>query len=176
MSPQERRIIEDQIDLMQRQSLKRPSTSPWASPTVLAPKKDGSTRFCVDYRRLNKCTEKDRYPLPRISDLLEALEGKNFFSLIDAAAGYWQIPVEAEFVVKTPFSTHWGLFEYIRKPFGLCNAPATYQRFMDGQLSGLLWTACFNYIDAPCASKSLSRRNCRTREAFRANPRQRHTI
>lgn len=122
-------------DLIKQQVI-RPSDSPYASPLVLVAKKDGSTRPCVDYRRLNLQTSPDAYPLPRIEDILAATKGK-FFSTIDLRNGYYQIPVAEADIPKTAVTTPFGLFEYMRMPFGLRNAAPTFQRFMDFVLRGL---------------------------------------
>ena len=124
-----------------------PSDSPWSSPVVLVTKKDGGTRFCVDYRQLNDATTKDAYPLPRIDDTLDMLAGKQWFSTLDLASGYWQVSLSQEARVKTAFATHSGLFQFRVMPFGLCNAPATFERLMDWVLQGLRWSRCLVYLD-----------------------------
>ena len=123
------------------------SDSPWSSPVVLVTKKDGGTRFCVDYRQLNDATTKDAYPLPRIDDTLDMLAGKQWFSTLDLASGYWQVSLSQEARVKTAFATHSGLFQFRVMPFGLCNAPATFERLMDRVLQGLRWSCCLVYLD-----------------------------
>ena len=110
-------------------------------------KKDGSPRFCVDYCALNKLTTKDIYPLPRIDGTLDRLSGANYFTSLDAASGYWQVPVYEAHRSKTAFITHYGLHQFKVMPFGLCNAPATFQRMMDILLLGMNWKFCMAYID-----------------------------
>ena len=139
--------IEQLVDEMQGRGIIRPSTSPWASPVVLVPKKDGSLRFCIDYRRLNAITKKDVYPLPRIDDIFDTLGGAKFFTSLDLASGYWQVELDEDARAKSAFATYQGLFEFTRMPFGLCNAPATFQRIMQLVLAGLEWRHCFVYLD-----------------------------
>ena len=117
-----------------------------ASPVVLVKKKSGDLRFCVDYRRLNAVTRKDVFPTPRIDDLLDQIGGKKVFSTLDAKSGYWQIQMESSSREKTAFITQHGLFEFRVMPFGLCNAPATFQRLMQRVLAGLE-SFCSVYID-----------------------------
>ncbi|KAK8787622.1 hypothetical protein V5799_022601 [Amblyomma americanum] len=131
---------------MLQRGIIQPSASPWSSPVVLV-KKDGSIRFCVDYRRLNKITRKDVYPLPRIDDALDCLQGTEFFSSLDLRSGYWQVPMAESDRPKTAFVTPGGLYEFNVMPFGLCNAPATFERMMDNILRGLKWTVCLCYLD-----------------------------
>lgn len=147
VSPSERHVIDQQVNDMLQRGIIRPSNSPWASPVVLVTKKDGSIRFCVDYRRLNTITRKDMYPLPRIDDALDCLQGAKFFSSLDLRSGYWQVPVAEADRSKTAFITPDGLFEFNVMPFGLCNAPATFERMMDSILRGLKWKTCLCYLD-----------------------------
>ena len=110
-------------------------------------KKDGSTRFCVDYRRLNDLTVKDAYPLPRIDDSLEQLAGNKWFSTLDLCSGYWQVEVEESDRPKTAFATRRGLFQFRKMPFGLACAPETFKRLMERVLAGLQWNICLVYLD-----------------------------
>ena len=99
----------------------------WAAPIELVRKKDGSTRFCVDYRKFNSVTRKNSYPLPRIDDTLRALSGATWFSSLDLKSGYWQVGMHPEDREKTAFTTGKGLWQFTVMPFGLCNAPATFE-------------------------------------------------
>ena len=111
-------------------------------------KKDGTLRFCTDFRKLNNVTVKDAHLLPRIDGTLEALKGAKIFSSFDLKSGYWQVPIKEEHKSKTAFRTSSGqLFEFNRLPFGLCKAPATFSRMMDNVLSGLSWEVCLYYLD-----------------------------
>ena len=118
--------IHDLLQDMLKRKVIQPSASPWASPVVLVPKKDGTTRFCVDYRKLNEVTRKDAYPLPNIEDSLTTLAGSKIFSTLDLLSGYWQVGIMEKDREKTAFCTTEGLFEFRVMPFGLCNAPATF--------------------------------------------------
>ena len=125
----------------------RPSISPWASPMVFVRKKNGQVRPCIDYRKLNFVTRKDAFPLPRTQDCLDTVAGAKLFSSLDITSAYNQIPVREEDIPKTAFVTKYGLYEYTTMPFGLCNAPATFQRAMEIALAGLQWTTCLIYLD-----------------------------
>ena len=109
----------------------RESSSPYSSNILLTNKKDGTKRFCIDFRSLNRNTIKDTYPLPNVEDLIDSFQGCSYFSQIDLVSGYWGIPVNPKDVGKIAFATHMGKFEMLRMPFGLCNAQATFQREMD---------------------------------------------
>ena len=142
-----RKIITDEVNDMLAKKVIRPSNSPWASPVVIVRKKDGSIRFCVDYRALNHITIKDSHPLPRIDETLATLCGAMFFTTLDLQSGYWQIPMKVADIEKTAFSCHEGLFEHMVMPFGLSNAPASFQRLMQFVLKGLLMEFCMCYLD-----------------------------
>lgn len=147
VSYKEREAIRSQVKEMLRDDVIQPSTSPWASPVVLVEKKDKTLRFCVDYRKLNSVTKRDVYPLPRIDDALDRLRNARYFSSLDLKSGYWQIEVDERDREKTAFVTPDGLFEFKVLPFGLCSAPATFQRMMDTVLAGLKWQSCLVYLD-----------------------------
>lgn len=132
--------------MLQRKII-RPSNSPWSSPVVLVKKKDGSVRFCIDYRALNRITRKDVYPMPRIDDALDCLQGAEYFSSLDLRSGYWQIPMKEADKEKTAFATPDGRYEFNVMPFGLCNAPATFERMIDHVLRGLKWRTYLCYLD-----------------------------
>jgi len=125
-----------------------PSQSKYCSPPVLVRKKDGSIRFCIDYRRLNKDTIKDSYPLPKISEAIDSI-GKNskYFTKLDLAMGYHHVPIAPEDKHKTAFSSRLGLLQYTVMPFGLTNAPATFQRLMERVLAHMNWKDCLVYIN-----------------------------
>ena len=139
---------QSQVKEMLRDGVIRPSKSPWVSPMVMVKKKDGSMRFCVDFRKVNDATIKDAHPLPRIDDTLESLHRAKFFSTLDLKSGYWQVPIREQDKEKTAFRTCSGqLYEFNQLPFGLCNAPATFSRLMDHTLAGLAWNICLYYLD-----------------------------
>ena len=124
-------LVKEHIQDLLRQGIVRHSTSPYASPIVIVQKKTGEIRLCVDYRELNARTRRDAYPLPRIDETLDALSGAKWFSTLDLASGYNQVPMAEADRDKTAFCTPFGLFEFNRMPFGLCNAPGTFQRLME---------------------------------------------
>jgi hypothetical protein len=140
-------VTEQNVDTMLNAGVIEEGNGAWGFPVVLVRKKDGEVRFCVDYRALNKITEKAVYPLPRIDETLEALGGALLFTTLDLRAGYWQIGVAREDRDKTAFTTKRGLYRLKRMPFGLMNAPSTFQRMMNGVLRGLTWVTCLVYLD-----------------------------
>ena len=145
--PHQRQEAQHLIQRMLEKNVISRSHSPWSSPVILVRKKDGSLRFCVDYRKINEVTRKDAYPLPRIDDTLDTLAGSSWFTTLDLLSGYWQVDIAESDRDKTAFATREGLFHFNVMPFGLCNAPATFQRLMDMVLAGLLWDVCLVYLD-----------------------------
>ena len=132
-----RETIKSELEEMEQCGIIEPSTSEWASPVVLVKKKDGTWRFCVDYRRLNSVSRDDAYPMPRIDDLIDRLGGAKFITTLDLTRGYWQVPVSDADREKTAFATPFGLYQFRVMPFGLKGAPATFQRMMDRVLHGM---------------------------------------
>ncbi|UYV68881.1 K02A2.6-like [Cordylochernes scorpioides] len=147
VSPKERDIIKEQIQDMLQEGVIRASSGPWAFPVILVRKRDGNWRFCVDYRKLNSITVKDVYPIPRIDDVMDTLQGSRYFTAIDLRSGYWQVEIEEQDKKKTAFTTSHGLYEFNVMPFGLCNAPATFERIMDNVLKNIKWKFCLCYLD-----------------------------
>ena len=125
----------------------QPSASEWAAAPVIVRKKDGTYRYCVDYRSLNNLTRKDSFPLPLIEECLDALADNKFFSTLDMASGYWQVVIDPADRHKTAFITKYGLYEHVRLAMGLCNSPATYQRIMTYVLKNMLWKNVLVYLD-----------------------------
>ena len=147
LSPAKYRIQHELIQEMLDKDVIERSMSPWASPVVLIPKKTGDYRFCVDYRKLNSITQNDAYPLPTINEILESLSGSAIFTTLDLNSGYWQVEMDPASRDMTAFVCAEGLFHFKVMPFGLKNAPATFQRLMETALGELKGTICFVYLD-----------------------------
>ena len=145
--PKMRDIVKDEVERQLRAGVIEPSQSAWASPVIIVPKPDGTPRFCVDYRRLNAVTVRDSYPLPRMDDCIDSLGEAAVFTTLDAYSGYWQVPIRKEDQELTSFTCHRGTYKYLRMPFGLSNAPATFQRVLDIVLSRYRWQTCLVYLD-----------------------------
>lgn len=145
--PSEYEVVKTHINQLMEAGIVRESSSPYASPIVLVKKKDGSLRMCVDYRHLNVKTRKDAFPLPRIEESLDSLSGARWFSTLDLASGYLQVPVSEHDRPKTAFCTPFGLFEFNRMPFGLCNAPSTFQRLMERLFGDQQCQSLLLYLD-----------------------------
>jgi hypothetical protein len=143
----ENEAIDDNLDEILKDGVVEEGSGAWGFPVVLVKKKDGTVRFCIDYRALNAVTMKDVYPLPRVDETLEAVFDSRRFTSLDLHAGYWQLAVAQEDRPKTAFTTRRGLFQFYRMPSGLCNAPSTFQRLMACGLRGLTWVCCLVYLD-----------------------------
>ena len=147
MSPSELQELKTLLnDLLDKDFIAQ-SASPFAAPVLFVSKKDGSRRLCTDFRALNEITVKNRYPLPRIEDLQDCLQRAKVFSKIDLTSGYWQIPIRREDQRKTAFRTRYGHYEWKVMPFGLCNAPATFQRMMNEIFRDMLDVCVVIYLD-----------------------------
>jgi len=143
----QRTEVQTHIEQLVDNGIITPSQSPWAAPIVVVRKPDSTIRLCIDYRQLNSITEKDAFPLPRVDDAIDAMAGARYFSTLDLAAGYWQVEVDEAAKSKSAFVTPFGLFEWNRMPFGLCNAPSTFQRLMNRVLGDLVPSICLVYLD-----------------------------
>ena len=146
-SEENSKFIKEEVQRMLASGVIQESFSDWSSPPVIVAKKNGKKRFCIDYRGLNKYTEKDKYPLPKIDKLLSEFNGARYYTSIDMKSGYWQVRIAEEDRKKTAFQIENGFYEFIRMPFGLTNAPSTFQRLMDSILRELLGKFAQVYLD-----------------------------
>ena len=147
LAPPEMKELQEQLRELSEKGFIRPSSSPWGAPILFVKKKDGSQRMCIDYRELNKLTIKNRYPLPRIDDLFDQLQGACCFSKIDLRSGYHQMRVRDEDIEKTAFRTRYGSYEFVVMPFGLTNAPAAFMDLMNRVCSPMLDRSVIVFID-----------------------------
>uniref|UniRef100_A0A151UF59 Transposon Ty3-I Gag-Pol polyprotein n=1 Tax=Cajanus cajan TaxID=3821 RepID=A0A151UF59_CAJCA len=147
MAPTELVELKGQLEDLLEKQLVRPSVSPWGAPVLSMKKKDGGSRLCIDYRQLNKLTIKNKYPLPRIDDLMDQLRGASIFSKIDLRSGYHQIRVKEGDIPKTTFRTRYGHYEYVVMPFGVTNAPAVFMDYMNSIFQPFLDKFVVVFID-----------------------------
>lgn len=147
-----RQEIVKQMEELKKNKVIQPSDSPWNAPLIVVPKKPDAAgqpqyRICVDFRRLNALTIGDAFPIPRIDEILDQLGRSRYYTTLDLASGYHQVPIKPEDCEKTGFSTDKGHFEFVKMPFGLCGAPSTFQRLMNNVLMGINGTRAFVYLD-----------------------------
>jgi len=137
------------LDMLEK-GIIRPSNSPWAFPALIVKKPDNSWRWCFDARKLNSITRRDSFTLPKAQELLQQFSGAQWFSVADAAAGFWQVPLSEDSIPKCAFITRWGLYEFLVMPFGLSNSPATWQRLMTLVLGDMRWDRATVFVDYVC--------------------------
>ncbi len=175
--PSQYEVVRAHIKQLLDSQIIRESSSPYSSPIVLVQKKDGGLRMCVDYRQLNSKTRKDAFPLPRIEKSLDGLAGAKWFSTLDLASGYSQVEVAEKDRAKTAFCTPFGLFEFNRMPFGLCNAPSTFQRLMERMFGDCRYQSVLLYLDDLIVfSSSVQQHLKRLEEVFSRLQKQRLKI
>ncbi len=145
--PLAHRFMDEHTQRLEKEGLIEPSNSSWSFPVVLAAKPKGGIRFCLDYRRLNDVTMEDAYTLPRLDDTLDRLHGAAYFSTLDAAAGFHQLPLHERSRPQTAFPSLRGHWQWTRLPFGVCNGPAIFQRVMDSVLGSLQFQCALVYLD-----------------------------
>lgn len=148
LSPARQALVQEELDKMLELGVVIPSKSPWSSPIILIDKPDGSKRFCVDFRKVNAVTKRDAYPLPKVTTILDRLRDAQYLSTLDVKSAYWQIPLSKDSQEKTAFTVPGrGLYHFTTMPFGLHNAPSTWQRFIDSVIGADLEPHVFVYLD-----------------------------
>nr|GFB76151.1 putative reverse transcriptase domain-containing protein [Tanacetum cinerariifolium] len=152
LAPSEMKELAEQLKELSDKGFIRPSSSPWGGPVLFVKKKDGSFWMCIDYRELNKLTVKNRYPLPRIDDLFDQLQGSSVYSKIDLRSGYHQLRVREEYIPKTAFRTRYGHYEFQVMPFGLTNAPAVFMDLMNRFLGHMIDSQGIHVVPAKIES------------------------
>ena len=145
VSPAKKRIMKEEVEYLLKNGLAKPSKSPWASPSLLVPKEDGSMRLCTDFRKVNSVTVRDCYPLPRIDDIIDSVGKAKYVTKIDLLKGYYQVELTEKAKLISAFITPFGLFEYQVMPFGMTNAPSTFQRIINSTIQGL--KGVYAYLD-----------------------------
>ena len=145
MSPAKKQVMLEEVDYLLKNGLATPSKYPWASPCLLVPKEGGSMHFRTDYRKVNTVTVKDSYPLPRVDDVIDAIGNAKFVTKIDLLKGYYQVELSNNATEISAFITPFGLYEYTVMPFGMCNAPSTFQCIVNLIIQGL--EGIYAYLD-----------------------------
>ncbi|KAJ4973762.1 hypothetical protein NE237_006936 [Protea cynaroides] len=166
MAPTKLKELKTQLQELLDKGFIRPSISPWGAPVLLVKKKDESVRLCIDYRELNKVTIKNRYPLPRIDDLFDQLQGAKVFSKIDLRSGYHQLKIKAGDIPKTAFRTRYGHYEFLVMSFGLTNALASFMELMNRVFHDMLDTSVIVFIDDILVSKDMETHTTHLRAAL----------
>lgn len=148
VSPPKLQVMKKFVDNMLNDGIIEPSCSAWASPLIMIPKKTcGKPRFCADFRKVNENTITDAYPFPTVQEILDRLASAAIISTLDLKSGYWQVEMDPKVPDITAYVWPFGLFQFRAMPFGLKNAPATFQRFMESALGELKGVVCFVYLD-----------------------------
>ena len=160
-------MVDKHIRDMLNKGIIQESNSPWSQPLVIVTKKDGSPRFCVDFRKLNSITKRQIFPMPRVDEVLDSLGDSCYFTTLDLASGYWQIPMDPSDMEKTAFCTRQGNWEFRVMPMGLVNSSFSFQKAMQLVLSGLQWNICMVYLDDVIVySKSFDQHLCNLCSVF----------